>query len=397
MTLSEHPGFQHEGNNASINHYSERIITLDQLLKLYQVDLGVWEVVEFQANKWEGYRANKESDLTFEEGVMTGRVRDHGGLLIEPLFQIKARLRKRSPEPIRPVIRPVVIDPSGSKTATFSDEDRVYRALAIFDPHFGFLRKSSGDLISFHDNDALDVILQVVDLEPFDIVILGGDSLDLAEWTDKFIRTPEFHMTTQLAVIAGAQFISELKKRVERVVVLEGNHCQRIEKMLLTHFWHAFELKPADQLEGPALLSVPNLLGLDRMGVEYIGQYPDNRFYLLPSLSFEHGNVVGAKPGSTAGKIVDNSTISRGFGHIHRRELATRKVPQQKYSISAFCPGCLCRVDGIVPGSSAESNWQQGFAVIEYLVDGPFNVLMFAIEGGETLYKNQVIRSRLSS
>lgn len=54
-----------------------RIHTLEQLLAYCEVDQDVWEVKEFDCNKWEV--GSKSED----------------GIVVEPLFQIKARLRRR--------------------------------------------------------------------------------------------------------------------------------------------------------------------------------------------------------------------------------------------------------------------------------------------------------------
>jgi hypothetical protein len=33
---------------------------------------------------------------------------------------------------------------------------------------------------------------------------------------------------------------------------------------------------------------------------------------------------------------------------------------------TAYSPGCVCRIDGVVPGVRAQQNWQQGFGVVHY-------------------------------
>ena len=55
-----------------------RISTLEELLEYCKVDLGIWQVERFLANKWEGF--SKDND---------------GNVNVTPLFQVKAHLKKK--------------------------------------------------------------------------------------------------------------------------------------------------------------------------------------------------------------------------------------------------------------------------------------------------------------
>lgn len=59
---------------------SDRVITLDELLEHYQVDLDVWEVRDWKASKWEVGAKHPET----------------GEVLIAPLFQVAAWFRRKS-------------------------------------------------------------------------------------------------------------------------------------------------------------------------------------------------------------------------------------------------------------------------------------------------------------
>lgn len=74
--------------------------------------------------------------------------------------------------------------------------------------------------------------------------------------------------------------------------------------------------------------------------------------------------------------------VSVIFGHIHRREWAeiTREDHDGPKTIMAASPGCLARIDGVVPSYGQgldldgrplprHENWQQGLAVIDYNED----------------------------
>jgi hypothetical protein len=70
-----------------------RLHTLEDLIDFFQVDLNVWEVESWTANKWEVGHAPR---------AMGGDVANYGGwhredatFKIEPLYQVKARFRKK--------------------------------------------------------------------------------------------------------------------------------------------------------------------------------------------------------------------------------------------------------------------------------------------------------------
>lgn len=70
------------GDHWNVELKGTRISTLDQLLKYCKVDLEVWEVERFIVNKWEmGYTTGNQENKTAS---------------VEPLFQVKATLKKRT-------------------------------------------------------------------------------------------------------------------------------------------------------------------------------------------------------------------------------------------------------------------------------------------------------------
>jgi hypothetical protein len=67
-----------DGNKWNISLPKTRIHTLDQLIEYCEIDLSVWEVERFVANKWEVGAKDANHDVQ-----------------IHPLFQVKATFRKR--------------------------------------------------------------------------------------------------------------------------------------------------------------------------------------------------------------------------------------------------------------------------------------------------------------
>jgi len=68
----------------------------------------------------------------------------------------------------------------------------------------------------------------------------------------------------------------------------------------------------------------------------------------------------------------ETTDYSRIFGHIHRHELAwtTEWKGQERRELCAASGGCLCSVDGGVPGVKDRQNWQQGLILAHYDPNG---------------------------
>ena len=100
---SEQPQESTETNYKSdfmdISVKNTRIKTLEELIEQRQVDLSIWEVVEFTVKTWEGYAAEKSKSihLTGKSGNdYIGWERGETKIIVEPLNAIRARFRKKT-------------------------------------------------------------------------------------------------------------------------------------------------------------------------------------------------------------------------------------------------------------------------------------------------------------
>ena len=112
--------------------------------------------------------------------------------------------------------------------------------------------------------------------------------------------------------------------------------------------------------------------------------------------------------GSTAQKYLDDTPhISRIIGHSHRQEVVQRTTWDRMGRIMSQVvnPGCLCRVDGAVPGANTSigasgipaiqyEDWQQGAAIIRYTDDKFFSELV-QFDQGMTVYHGQELRAMM--
>lgn len=320
---------------------TEGVTTLAELLEMADVSPDAWDVQQWKANAWTGQAA--------------------GGEIVQHT-QVKANLIRR-PDWWVPGVRAVA--PLPRAAAASDDGGDVCLILPDSQHGFRFLDARRDTLIPTHDEAACAVALEAAHvLQPSHIVLLG-DMLDLAEWSTKYARHPRDKYTTQPALEALHAWIAALRKTAPsaRIVYLEGNHEDRMMRAMVERLEEVVDLRAVG--DDTPLVSVPGLLGLDELDVEYVGPYGSD--WWLWGVQYHHGAVVGGGRGGTVAKVLATATHSQVFGHVHRREVASRTISTQQgdRTVTAMSPGCLCRIDGVVPGrqGSPVTDWQHGMAV----------------------------------
>lgn len=362
-----------------------QIRSIDQLLKAAHVDRAVWEPFEPTVRKWDVAIKLKNGDA--EE------------VQIIPSFYVATKLKRIHPVAFEPVVQPVTLPAGTAKYKVVkSKQGAIHRALIVNDPQVGFRRRlHTSELTPFHDRRVLDLALQIAETEQIDHISFGGDCLDLSEWSDKYQPEPEFYWTTQPALIEWAWWLHQFRKAKPKAEIkeMEGNHDERMPRLIVAGMRQAYRLKPVDELTLPPSLSVPRLLALHDLGIEYVDGYPDNGYWLNKNVFITHGDIVRGAPGGTANAFTQRQAFTTIFGHVHRREQVARRLSTSGGDLvySAFCPGCACHIDGRVPGSTSKSQWQQGIAIVEY-TDTDENIVPIGISDGRMLYNGKTWTAR---
>ena len=389
-------------NHRVISLKSERIITLPQLLKAYEVDLDIWKVDHWTPNKWEIGRKAITKDITYREGVADGFIQDTGEINVEPLFQIKAWLIRKKPIAIEPIVQPIILKVKKYKIPKVRKSNSVLKTgLVIPDLQVGFRRNlETNQLTNFHDRDFLSVSLALAkDLQPNSLTFTG-DNMDLSEWADKFIKSPEFYFTTQPAINELSWWLSQFRLACPNTEIfyIKGNHEDRMEKSIVTHMAAAYHLRPANENIKLPAMSIPYLLNLDALDIEWIDDYPDGEVWLNNGIRCVHGDKARSIPGGSARAILDSSEVSVLFGHIHRKELVTRirHTRQGSSVIVAACSGCGCRLDGEVPGHTLSQNWSQGVTKVYYDNDMYSSINLIDVQNGKIVDADKLYESNLN-
>jgi predicted phosphodiesterase len=279
-------------------------------------------------------------------------------------------------------------------------------AVILPDVQIGYRRDiDTAALDPFHDESAIAAALKVVQAVDPDLIIHLGDLLDFASF-GKYEQEPGFALTVQPAIDRAHRYLAECATAAPHAkqVLLEGNHDRRLQRAIVNNAIAAFGIRRGNTPDEWPVLSVPYLLRLDELGVEYVGGYPAGIYWINDRLACIHGHKVKSS-GSTAALVVDDERVSTIFGHVHRIELAykTRRVRAGARTSLAASPGCLCRLTGQTPSVKGSydplgrpvqtvENWQQGCAVVTYEDgDSPFALELVPIFDGQVTFRGEVL------
>lgn len=387
---------QSDINNRKVTARGRRIKTLDDLIDQCKIDLDVWVIPKHEINKWEVGRKHTEVDLVINNGVMTGHKKDSGMIFVEPLFQVTAWMIKREPELIYPIVQPISITIESQPPVIKTKLSERKSSLIIPDAQIGFRKDIyTGELFPYHDRKSLSIVLQFVQAYHFDNIIVIGDWMDFAEWSDKFIRSPDSIHTTQPAVIEGSWWLSKIRQAAPDadIDLIEGNHDKRIETLIIKNLPFAFNLKAADEIHLAEPLSVERLLGLPKLNINYVGKYPKGEVWLGNSIRIIHSEIARTEPGATARIILKDANHSTIFGHIHSFERLSKVVYDRNGAreIEAICPGGLCDPLGDVPAKKARQQWTKGFTIAHY-DDDNYHLENVKIINDKAYYRDMVFQ-----
>ena len=249
------------------------------------------------------------------------------------------------------------------------------------DTQIGYRRLEDGSLDPFHDDAAMNVFIEVCKSYQPDKVQILGDFLDLAS-QGRFAQEAAFAQTTQEALNAGHRFLATLRAACPdaAIVVIEGNHDKRMQNFIEANAVAAFGLKRAGLPESWPVMSLPYLLRLDELNIQYVDAYPAATDWDNATTRNIHGTKANSRGSTTSQYVFELPHLNTWAGHTHRVEVTYRSVMGARgEAIESYSanPGCLCRVDGAVPsvngaigadGTPARivENWQQGFGLAYY-------------------------------
>lgn len=222
------------GDNWDISLPKSRIHTLDQLIEFFEIDLTVWEVERFVANKWEmGYTVGKDEQ---KRGTA------------EPLYQVKAFLKRKRNianaqkeiEDLLALSKTKFSAPKGIKKQTGKKGGMLEVNLA--DHHFGKLAWQMETLHANYDVKIATAVFHrafaaLLDRSPYatyeEIWFVVGNDLFNADNTagqttagtqvESDIRIRKTYVTVRTLIVRAIESLRHVADKV-KVIVVPGNH-----------------------------------------------------------------------------------------------------------------------------------------------------------------------------
>ncbi|MDF1699538.1 MAG: hypothetical protein P1V36_00045 [Planctomycetota bacterium] len=366
-----------DDNHMSVDVRAQHLVmNLDQLADVANLDLDTWRVKDGKVNTWTTAMKVKRDGVETPEVVRN--------------WQVTANLVRRLDGPDGG-FRPVIGTPN--LRVERSTPQAVKTAVIIPDSQNGYIRDFDNDtFIPIHDRRAWDIAVQVVAKVNPDYVVFLGDMLDLAEWSTRFPREAALENTTQTALDELHWWLAAVRAAAPhaKIVYIEGNHESRVQRALVETMNHAAGLRAVNDTE-PAM-SISRLLDLKSLDVEYVGPYGEDYYLWGDGPNVGHGTKARSGVGSTITGILKESHHSGYTGHIHSVEYASKQIHTHRGPkiITAASIGCICRVDGVVPGVSTKTNWTQAVGVSHW--DGEQDFLeVVPINNGKSVFRGEML------
>ncbi len=350
-------------------------------------------------------------DISFKRAKWeNGALEVDGTMRVLHYCSISARrlTAKDKGAPAWPVIQPaepVTIAPQPAWVAPIRRDPAYKLAMKCADHQIGFRVLDDGSFETFHDPRAMALFVEVCRLYQPDKIQVLGDFLDLPSQS-RWAQEAGFARTTQMSLNTAYAWLAALREACPDadIIIIEGNHDKRMQVFIETNALAAFGLRRAGMPKEWPVMSLPNLLRLEELGIRYVDAYPAATDWDNDTTRNIHGTKAKSNGSTTAQYVLETPHLSTWAGHTHRAEvtyhthIGPRGEAIESYSAN---PGCMCRTDGTVPsvhgaigadGASARivENWQAGFGMLYYTEteSWPF---VHRIRDGRTLIDNRLI------
>lgn len=343
----------------------------DEMLKDWGIDTNKWGVEDCKITRQTIYGEDRKGELEWEDGRISDGNIVYSGRSVNYIYHVKLKLYRKIIDDVENVaLKPISISPSSySYVGKHTLPNNNYKTCVVLgDAQMGFKRnEQTGKLEPLHDRKAMDIAIKIIEYVRPDSVVILGDMLDLTEWSDKFLNSPEFERTTQPTLNELSWWLHQIKESAgyeSDLYYMAGNHEDRLPRIIIKNQKTLFGLRRVDDLDGFPVVSVPHWLALDSMGYTWLGDYPKEQFWLNDNICISHSE----KNRTNINTIMNQVTHIEIIGHVHKffnhmRTLHTRQGIKYAGLVSF---GALAHNGGIVPSKGSREDWQKGLGVVRY-------------------------------
>lgn len=223
-----------------------------------------------------------------------------------------------------------------------------------------------------HDPKAWSLTLQITRALQPEMVWIGGDFLDFKS-VSKFLTNPAHKLTIGKDLAAGKKALWQLREAAPnaRMIFREGNHDRRMQNFLFSK---------APELADLEALTIPQLLTLNHLKIEYLGGDARTRVGYLWHI---HGDEVPTGRVFPARQALSRLHDNVIFGHVHRFSIACESSLSGT-DHAAWSVGCL---QNLKVDYDFHTVWQQGIARVDYTRSGLFAVtpIQYFRDGGKLI------------
>ena len=220
--------------------------------------------------------------------------------------------------------------------------------------------------IPYEDKQTCKAVFKYIkDFQPDEIIQLG-DFLDfdcISHWQKGNERI--INKKLRKEYVAGNEFLDQLQSVApkSKIVIIQGNHDQRIEKYL--------DANPA----GEGYLEFETCLKLKERGIKFVKFWDKGTTYKIGHATFIHGLYTGDQH---AKKHVQQYGTNIFYGHLHDIQNYSQVHKGDNKTLVGQSLGCLCEYNqSYMKGKP--SRWQQGFGVFYFQPNGFFNYYVVRI------------------
>ena len=363
----ERPGSTISADTAEvISEAVEDLTTPEEAVEQRGLSLDEWEIYDVTINEWDGMRAD-------DQGILKQR-------------QMKIKLRR--------IVPLEIIAPARLPAKKFEMPRR--RKSTDRNPRFVVL---VGDQQApYHNKKLHKTFCAWLDEWRPDEGVLIGDTIDFPD-ISRHPDNPEQDATLQECIDSGYEILYEYRESSEKThwQKLSGNHDERLRRATIDQFRKAYNIRrgklPEEAAESP-LLTVPHLLRLDELGIDYIdpdGDYEQAQVKLSPYLAARHGWIARKGSGASALATLEHLGYSVVVGHTHRQSLVhkTRHDINGELATFAACEtGCMAEIEGGL-GYAVTPDWQNGWATATIWPNGTFRLDLATYVDGHLYYRDQ--------
>lgn len=374
-------------NEVSENHLvlntlgDARTITAEQLLDLHGIDRDVWEVARQSVRKWDGFSKIADRDLKFEGGKISGHIKEEGKLNLVELSYIRVELVRKKPILLEPSLAKIDMGPL-DLPEPLKDRRTNHLVVYIPDPHF-----------PYQDDRSLDLILHfcVANRERISHIIWGGDVLDLREFST-FLDLREDDPPLQKALYQAGAWLLRFRQALPKIPMtyLEGNHEKRLRIQLKKNLPALYGLKAFKKEVSFPVVSIPTLLSLDELKIEYIQGYPEGEYYWIDGVAYAHGTIYG-RFGSGLTKLLKEINHDIMTGHDHRIQQGSKTIwlEDGPKMIQVAITGWTGDLQFVPPGRKLSQDWQTAFGVVSYF-DGDHRLEVLPIINEKIFWGSEI-------